>query len=217
MSLINDQSILMSIKKLLNVDEADDAFDTDIGMLINAEFMTLHQLGIGPANGFFIQEADTIWAEFSDDRTLIEAVKTYIYMKVRMIFDPPASSVVAEAFNSRIRELEFRLNTQAERYNDDLVRTDYKGHDVYPDSDGSADSGQNQDSGTEESGEPDASDGSDDSGDSNGTGLNGSTLDLNELIYGGSGASGSSGTGTNTNSDPGTTGGNGAIGTDSNH
>lgn len=115
MALINDQSILMSMKKLLNVDEEDPAFDTDIGMLINAEFMTLHQLGIGPDDGFSIHDADTNWTDFSDDPTLIESVKAYIYMKVRMIFDPPASSVVADAYNSRIHELEFRMNAQAER------------------------------------------------------------------------------------------------------
>lgn len=182
MALVNDQSILMSIKKLLNVDEADDAFDTDIGMLINAEFMTLHQLGIGPDEGFSINEADTVWADFSDDKTLINAVKTYIYMKVRLIFDPPASSVVADAFNARIHELEFRLNAQAERYNDDLVRTGYIGHDVYPDK--VADSGQTS--------KPDADESSTDNADTNtpsghnGNGLNGDTLDLTELIYGGS-------------------------------
>lgn len=170
MALVNDQSILMSIKKLLNVDEADDAFDTDIGMLINAEFMTLHQLGIGPAEGFSINEADTVWADFSDDKTLINAVKTYIYMKVRLIFDPPASSVVADAFNARIHELEFRLNAQAERYNDDLVRTGYKGHDVYPDKDIKPD-----DKPVPET--PDTQE-------QGGNGLNGDTLDLNELIYG---------------------------------
>lgn len=115
MGLVNGNSILMSIKKLLNVDEADDAFDTDIGMLINNEFMTLYQLGIGPDGGFSITDADTAWTDFSKDKTLLETVKTYVYMKVRMIFDPPASSVVADAFNSQIRELEWRLNIQAER------------------------------------------------------------------------------------------------------
>lgn len=115
MGLVNNSSILVSIKKLLNVEETDDSFDTDIGMLINNEFMTLHQLGIGPDEGFSITDADTKWADFSSDKTLIETVKTYVYMKVRMIFDPPASSVVADAFNSQIRELEWRLNVQAER------------------------------------------------------------------------------------------------------
>lgn len=115
MSIINDQSILLSIKKLLNIDDDDTAFDTDITILINSEFMTLQQLGIGPEEGFSINEGDTVWTDFSDDNTLIETVKAYVYMKVRMIFDPPASSVVADAFNSRIHELEFRLNAQAER------------------------------------------------------------------------------------------------------
>lgn len=115
MGLVSSDSILMSVKKMLNVDEADDAFDTDIGMLINNEFMTLYQLGIGPEGGFSISDADTVWTDFSKDKTLLETVKVYVYMKVRMIFDPPASSVVAEAFNSQIRELEWRLNVQAER------------------------------------------------------------------------------------------------------
>lgn len=115
MGLVHDESILMSIKKLLNVEEDDPAFDTDIGMLINNEFMTLQQLGIGPKEGFSIHEADVTWEDFSTDKTLIETVKAFIYLKVRMIFDPPASSVVADAYNSRIRELEWRLNIQAER------------------------------------------------------------------------------------------------------
>lgn len=115
MALIEDDSILMSIKKLLNVEHDDPAFDLDIGILINNEFMTLHQLGIGPEEGFSIREADTTWSDFSDDKTLIDTVKAFIYLKVRMIFDPPASSVVADAFNSRIHELEWRLNVQAER------------------------------------------------------------------------------------------------------
>lgn len=115
MGLIDDGSILMSIKKLLNVEHDDPAFDTDIGMLINNEFMTLNQLGIGPETGFSISDADALWTDFSDDKTLIETVKTFVYLRVRMIFDPPASSVVADAINSRINELEWRLNLQAER------------------------------------------------------------------------------------------------------
>ena len=115
MGLIDDGSILMSIKKLLNVEHDDPAFDTDIGMQINSEFMTLHQLGIGPEEGFSIHDADTTWADFSNDKTIIEAVKQFIYLRVRLIFDPPASSVVADQINSRITELEFRLNVQAER------------------------------------------------------------------------------------------------------
>lgn len=115
MGSIRDESILASVKKLLNIEEDDMSFDTDIGILINNEFMTLHQLGIGPDEGFAIEDASTKWFDFSTDKTLINTVKTFVFMKVRMIFDPPASSVVAESYNSRIRELEWRLNVQAER------------------------------------------------------------------------------------------------------
>jgi hypothetical protein len=115
MPLINDGSILMSIKKLLNVEHDDQAFDLDIGMNINGVFMTLHQLGIGPDEGFHIDDADTKWSDFSTDKTLIDAVKMYVYLKTRLIFDPPASSIVSDAINQRIAELEFRLDAQAER------------------------------------------------------------------------------------------------------
>lgn len=115
MGLVHDESILMSIKKLLNVDERDQAFDTDIGMLINSEFMTLHQLGIGPDDGFSVYDADIQWSDFSTDKTLINTVKEFIYLKVRMVFDPPASSVVADQYRQKINELEWRLNIQAER------------------------------------------------------------------------------------------------------
>lgn len=115
MGLIDDGSILMSIKRLLNVDPEDMDFDTQIGMFINEEFMTLHQLGIGPDEGFHISDADTKWTDFSDDKTLLDTLKTYIYYRVRMVFDPPASSIVADSYNARIAELQFRLNCQAER------------------------------------------------------------------------------------------------------
>lgn len=114
--LVDDSSILMSIKRLLNVDPEEMAFDTQIGMFINGEFLTLHQLGIGPAEGFSIHDADTKWTDFSDDATLLNTVKNYVYLRVRMLFDPPASSIVSEAINSQISELQFRLNCQAERH-----------------------------------------------------------------------------------------------------
>jgi len=118
MGLIDNGSILMSIKKLLNVDPEEQAFDTDIGMLINGEFMTLHQLGIGPDEGFSISDADTKWTDFSKDKTLLEAVKEFVFLRVRLIFDPPASSVVADKYAEKINELEWRLNIQAERNTD---------------------------------------------------------------------------------------------------
>ena len=116
--MIEKESILVSIKKLLNIDLEDQAFDTDIVVLINGEFMTLQQLGIGPEEGFTINAQDAYaacWTDFFSDQKLIDSVKTYVYMRVRMIFDPPASSVVADAINSRIAELEWRLNVWAEQ------------------------------------------------------------------------------------------------------
>ena len=124
MGLIDDGSILMSIKKLLNVEHDDPWFDTDIGMNINATFMTLQQLGVGPKEGFAIHDADTKWSDFSRDKKLIESVKQYVYLKARMIFDTPGSSVVAEQFNSRIAELEWRLCLQAEHDQEDTGSAD---------------------------------------------------------------------------------------------
>lgn len=115
MGLIDDSSVLMSIKRLLNVEPDEMDFDTQIGMFINEEFMTLHQLGIGPDEGFGICDADTKWTDFSDDKTLINTLKTYIYYRVRLSFDAPASSIVSDAINARIAELQFRLNVQAEK------------------------------------------------------------------------------------------------------
>lgn len=112
--MIDNDSILISIKKLLNIDPIDTAFDSDLVMLINGEFMTLLQIGIGPEAGYSISGPDDQWLDFSSNQRLIEAVRTFIYLRVRMIFDPPASSVVADAINNRIAELEWRLNHQAE-------------------------------------------------------------------------------------------------------
>lgn len=113
--MVDRTGILSSIKKLLNVDLEDTAFDNDIILLINGEFMTLYQLGIGPKGGFSIDGYDKDWSDFTDNEQLIDTVKTYVYMRVRMIFDPPASSVVADQFNARIQELQWRLNVQAEQ------------------------------------------------------------------------------------------------------
>ncbi len=112
--MIEKDSILVTVKKLLNIDAEDYAFDTDIVLLINGEFMTLKQLGIGPENGFSIKDYREKWSDFSDDPDLIDTLKIYVASRVRMLFDPPASSIVADALNSRINELQWRLNVQAE-------------------------------------------------------------------------------------------------------
>ena len=108
------ESILNSIKKLLGIHEDDTSFDVDIIMHINTVIMILRQIGIGPAGGFTVSDVYTTWNEYLSDSSLIESVKTYIALKVRLIFDPPASSTVTEAFNRTITELEWRLNVQSD-------------------------------------------------------------------------------------------------------
>jgi hypothetical protein len=105
----------MSVKQMLNIEPEEMGFDVQIGTYINAQFMTLHQLGIGPDEGFSVWDADTVWTDFSTDKTLLEVVKQYVCLKVRMMFDPPASSIVSDAINNQIHELEWRLNIQAEK------------------------------------------------------------------------------------------------------
>ena len=104
------ESILTSIKKLLGMDEDYTAFDTDVIFHINSVFAILTQLGVGPPNGFRIEGSSTTWLEYTQDNLLIEDVKTYMYLKVKLIFDPPSSSAVIESMNKLISEFEWRLN-----------------------------------------------------------------------------------------------------------
>lgn len=107
-------SILTSIKKMLGITEDYTHFDTDIVIHINSVFSILTQLGVGPPEGFYIQDKTTIWYEYISDPNKIEMVKSYIYLKVRLLFDPPSSSSVIEAFNKQISEFEWRLNVAVE-------------------------------------------------------------------------------------------------------
>jgi len=105
-------SILTSIKKLLGPDEADTHFDPDIIMHINTTLMALNQIGVGPETGFSISDKTTTWATYLGANANIEAVKSYIYLKVRLIFDPPSSTPLIEAIERQITELEWRLSIQ---------------------------------------------------------------------------------------------------------
>ena len=109
------ESILTSIKKLLGITEEYEHFDQDIIMHINSVFMILTQMGVGPEEGFTISDSTTTWNEFTNDDKKIEAVKSYVYLKVRLLFDPPASSSVMEAINRSISELEWRLNIAVDK------------------------------------------------------------------------------------------------------
>ena len=109
-------SILTSIKKLIGSPEEYEHFDTDIIIHINTAFNTLTQLGVGPEEGFRISDATAIWDDFIDtsDTILYEAVKTYIYLRVKLIFDPPNSGATIGIFKETIKELEWRLNVTAD-------------------------------------------------------------------------------------------------------
>ena len=109
------ESILTSIKKLLGITEDYTHFDNDIIMHINTVFLNLAQLGVGPENGFSIEDESTEWTDFlTADHKLFEAAKSYVYLKVRLLFDPPTSSAVMEAINRNISEIEWRLTVAAE-------------------------------------------------------------------------------------------------------
>lgn len=104
------ESILTSVKKMLGIPEDYEHFDADIIMHINSVFMILTQLGVGPAEGFTIMDEDAIWSDFIQDKKTIESVKSYMYLKVRLLFDPPLSSAVLDSMNRLVSELEWRLN-----------------------------------------------------------------------------------------------------------
>lgn len=108
-------SILITIKKMLGLDEAYDPFDPELIVFINSALMTLEQLGLGP-NGFKITDEDDEWSSFlGDDMSKFEGVKTYIYLKVRLAFDPPTNATVLKSFEEMSKELEWRLNVKAEQ------------------------------------------------------------------------------------------------------
>jgi hypothetical protein len=109
-----ETSILKSIKKLLGIPDDYNVFDHDVMTHINSAFSTLTQLGIGPSTGFMIEDDSAEWADFLADDKQYNAVKTYIALRVRQIFDPPSTSYLISAFNDQIKELEWRLNTYRE-------------------------------------------------------------------------------------------------------
>ena len=109
-----ETSILTSIKKMLGIAEDYTEFDEDIITHINSVFLNLTQLGVGPEEGFMIEDDTAVWEDFIDDSIQLQAVKTYMYLKVKLLFDPPLSSSVTESFTRMIAELEWRLNVSVD-------------------------------------------------------------------------------------------------------
>lgn len=109
-----EESILTSIKKLLNIAVDDKSFDQDILIHINSVFMILNQMGVGTEQTFSIKDGTSKWVDFLGDSKELESVKTFIYLKVKMLFDPPANSSITEAYNQLIKEFEWRLNSRVD-------------------------------------------------------------------------------------------------------
>lgn len=109
-----EQSILKSIKKLLHIPPEHDEFDLDVLIHINSAFATLHQLGLGPVEEFSIEDDTKTWDEYVGSDKYIQSVKTYVYLSVRLVFDPPTTSFAIAAFEKQLEELAWRLNVQRE-------------------------------------------------------------------------------------------------------
>jgi hypothetical protein len=109
-----EQSILTSTKKILGIAEDYTVFDLDIITHINSAFSTLTQLGVGPAEGFMIDDAEAVWPDFIVEDFQYNSVKSYVFLKVRQLFDPPQTSYLITAMEKQIQELEWRLNAHRE-------------------------------------------------------------------------------------------------------
>lgn len=108
------ESILLSVKKLLGIEPEHKHFDTEIILNINSVFMILNQLGVGPAKGFSINGAEDVWSDFLRIRKDLQAVITYVFLKVKLMFDPPQMGYLVDSIQKQCQELEWRLNVQAE-------------------------------------------------------------------------------------------------------
>lgn len=104
-----EESILTSIKSLLGPYADNTDFDSDIIIHINTAFMVLSQLGIGPDEGFKIEDDKADWSDYGIDKLNLEGVKTYVYLKVKLMFDPPSNSNITNSIKEQINELEWRL------------------------------------------------------------------------------------------------------------
>ena len=112
------ESILDTVKKLLGIQPDYTNFDEDIMVHINTAFASLNQLGVGPADGFYVENDATIWDDYITSCNLT-MIKSYIYLKVRILFDPPTSSVLMDSMNRSIAELEWRIYLEGDREAED--------------------------------------------------------------------------------------------------
>jgi len=121
-----EDSILKSTKKVLGLDEGYTHFDLDVLTHINTAFYTLHQMGIGPDEGFHVDDETATWSSYTlmaGSEPSIAGVRTYIYLKVRMLFDPPQTSFLIASMEKQIAEHEWRLNVSRENVLPEEVTT----------------------------------------------------------------------------------------------
>ena len=110
-----DESILTSVKKALGPEEDYEHFDPEIIMYVNSVLATLTELGVGPVEGFMIQDKGAKWNDFISDDKLLNLVPTYVYLKVKLLCDPPTAGAVLEAMERQASQYEWRINVAAER------------------------------------------------------------------------------------------------------
>lgn len=108
------KSILETIKKLIGIDKDYGVFDIDLVVAINSSFTILNQLGVGPFKSFSISGPSETWSDFFGEDESIDLAKSYIYLRARLLFDPPETGVLHEAIERQIKEFEWRLMIQAE-------------------------------------------------------------------------------------------------------
>lgn len=118
-----EESILISTKKILGLEANYIPFDLDIITHINAAFSILNQLGIGPVEGFAIEDDEAVWGDFDIPANQLNLVKTYIFLKVRTWFDPPTTSFLIDATENQIKEYEWRLNIFKETEPEEVTPT----------------------------------------------------------------------------------------------
>lgn len=108
------ESILNTIKAMLGIPSTDTAFDTDIIVLINSALTNLLQIGVSSDASFVVEDDSTKWADLTDNEAVLNMAKTYIFLKVRLTFDPPGTSYLINAYEKQIAEIEWRLNELAD-------------------------------------------------------------------------------------------------------
>ncbi len=109
-----DDSILNSVKSPMSLSLDDTVFDDELIIHINSVFYILKQLGVGPEEGYSIEDSTNTWDEFTNDQALVSILRVYFYLKVRLLFDPPSSSALMSAMQEQANEYEWRIHIKAD-------------------------------------------------------------------------------------------------------